>query len=401
MDITLRRDAWYGDRLVRYPVPENWNLEIASNAGAPELSPSTMQAAVAAPIGTERLSVLAKDKKDAVIIVEDITRPIACEPIFRLILEELNSAGIRDSDISIIVGNGTHRPMSRHELLLKIGESTCRRVKTLPHNCYDNLVPLGETSGGTTLLINRFVAEASLVIGVGGVYPHGIAGFSGGGKIILPGVAGIESIIKNHSMPGGSYGVVDGNNPRHDMEEGAEITRLAFIVNAVINSDRKICGLFAGDPVKAHRTACEYARTVYRTEIPKRDYDVVILNAYPMDTELFQAAKAMLAVDRVAGQYVLVLVAGCEDGFGYHALCGPGGRSHEKEKLGVIQSLRGRKMMIFSENIELHDVYKKFPQGTELFKNWEELTGGISHICGSKKINVLLLTTAPIQMVTV
>lgn len=329
--------------------------------------------------------------------MEDITRPAPCNYIFKELLNELNASGIEDSKVTIIVANGTHRPMTYHELLLKLGEHVYHRVQVLPHNCYDNLKYIGRTQAGTELYINSFAAEADLLIGVGGIYPHSMVGFSGGAKIVLPRISGIQSIEQNHKIRGSGYGCVDANPIRNDIEEAAQMVGLSFIVNVVINKERSICGLFAGDPIQAHRVASQFASNVYRTLIPIEP-EVSILNAYPMDTDLFQAGKALGISEELSSVKIHVLLASCNDGFGYHALCGPGGRFNQRERNTVQKILKGKQLIICSKNIEIYDVMKKYPDDTLLCRSWEQVIDAVNRKLGREFLNVTLFPMASIQL---
>jgi len=397
MIVSVRNNAWYGDNQVDLHIPANWKLTIAAHHGAPSLNDTDIETAIRRPIGSKSVQYLSAGKKNVIILVEDITRPTPCETIFKVLLNELNITGVEDTSITVIVANGTHRPMTRHELLLKLGEQVYRRVKVIPHNCYDNLKYINRTQAGTDLYINSVVAAADLLIGVGGVYPHGMAGYSGGAKIVLPGVAGIQSIEQNHRIHGIGYGCVDANPIREDMEEAARMVGLSFIVNAVVNGERSICGLFAGDPVQAHRAASRFADDVYRTVIPVEP-EVAVLNAYPMDTDLFQAGKAFGVSKKLLSVQIQVLLAGCPDGFGYHALCGPGGRFNQRERDTVRKGLEGRQLIICSKNVEIHDIRMKYPDNALLCRSWEQGLEVVKKKLGCGILNVALFPMATIQL---
>lgn len=399
MTARILTNAWFGDCPEDLAMPTDWRVSISAIGAFAALGSDEIGEAVRKPIGCQRLLTLAKGRGNAVVLIEDLTRPARLEAVLGVVLDELNGAGIADGKVTVIVANGTHRPMTRSELLLKIGPAACRRVNVLPHNCYDGLAGIGRTRAGTEVALNAVAAQADLLIGIGGVYPHGMAGFSGGAKIVLPGVAGIESIAQNHMIQGTGYGSVDGNPLRADMEEAARMARLRFIVNCVVNDRREICGVFAGDPVAAHRRACELARTVCRTEVPGSP-DLLILNAYPMDTDLFQAAKALGPAERITCARRIVLIAGCPEGFGHHALCGPGGRFHQKEKQDVRRALDGKQLIICSRNIEVHDVTQKFPESTRLCRTWGETVETLREEGVSAGQEVVLLPTATIQIPT-
>jgi hypothetical protein len=227
-----------------------------------------------------------------------------------------------------------------------------------------------------------------------------MAGFSGGAKIILPGASSIETIQYNHSNLSGRHCELENNAYRADMEEAAELAGLSFIVNAVINEKRDICGIFAGDFIRAHRKACDFAKIVYNTPSPARA-DLLLINSYPMDTELFQAAKSLELIRHYKDVKDIVLIADCADGFGYHALCGYGGRMFAREKEGVAKLLQGRNLIIVSENIEYHDVIKKFPDETTVCGSLELAIDKLWSSEKSSMIDVVLFPTAPLQIVNI
>lgn len=393
----FRSGAWFGDRLERVAFPSHWDVDIAEMADCGKLSLPQLCDAIDHPIGAPPLAQLAGEYRSAIILCEDHTRPLDCHDMALHLLTRLNEAGIADDGIRILIANGTHRPMSYGEQIKKFGLDVCKRVSILAHNCYGNLRPLGTTDCGTPVSIDRQVGEEDLVIGIGGIYPHGMAGFSGGAKIVLPGICGIDTIEFNHSALSGGYLNVEENGFRSDMEQAARMVPLRFSINAVINSRREICGVYAGDFIAAHRQACSFARRVYATKAPEAA-DVLFINAYPMDSELFQAAKALEVAKAYPGARVLVLMASCDEGFGHHWLCGPGGRMHAKEREDMRRKLEGRELIIVSPNIGRHDILKKFPPDTLLF---EDMARAVTHIeetmagCVGK---VLFFPCAPIQV---
>jgi nickel-dependent lactate racemase len=208
-----------------------------------------------------------------------------------------------------------------------LGDDVLNRVRCLAHNYRDrqSLVMVGNTPFGTPVWVNREVAEADFVIGVGSVVPHFLAGYAGGAKVILPGVSGLESIAHNHFevakfATGPLYGNVTSNPVREDMEAAAALAGLKFVVNLVPDQDGLPVYVVAGDPVKAHRHAAVLASGIYslRVRVPA---DVVIANSAPFDIDLNQAAKGRsvgaLALRRGGS---LLWLGGCQEGVGFHGL---------------------------------------------------------------------------------
>ncbi len=290
-------------------------------------------------------------------------------------------------------------------MIKKLGEEIASRFEIFSHNPYDNLKYMGQTSRGTPIYVNRFVAESDLRIGVGGIYPHGGAGFGGGGKIILPGVAGMDTIEANHrNIPGAGHGVIEKNENRADIEEAARKAGLDVIVNVVVNSRREIAGVFVGDMVKAHREGVKIARRVYKTEVP-RDVDVFVTNAYPLDTEMFQIVKGLWMMRRSSKEDVVtVLLAACSEGRGFHALYQMGGRlwvpperSWLKRYFMRTQASK-RRLLILSPNLNRRDIRQIFPEGeTDLLRSWEEVIEELERRY-KDGINVAVFPCASIQV---
>lgn len=380
MKIKVPYASWYGDHEVSLDFPCEWRVSLAQPRDAEPLREEEIWLAFRTPIGTKRISELAGKRKDAVLIVDDISRPTPVSQLMPYIIDELEAGGLDEGHIKIVVATAAHRPQTQEDLLKKLGEEAVSRFEIFSHNPYDDLKYLGKTSRGTPVYVNRLVAEADLKIGVGGIYPHGGAGFGGGGKILLPGVAGIETIEANHkNIPGRGHGVIEKNENRADIEEAARISSLDMIVNAVLNSRRRIVGVFVGDPIKAHREGVKLAREVYKTEMPERR-DIIVTNAYPLDTEMFQIVKALWMMGRLHdGGSTTVLLAACSEGRGYHALYQKGGRlwvppegSWLKKKFPRTKPSMKR-LLLVSPNLNRKDVNQIFPEEeTELFGNWEE-----------------------------
>ena len=404
MKVKIPYASWYGDLEIQLDFPNDWKVTVAQPKDAAPLSDEEIASAFRNPIGTRRIAEMAEGKKDAVLIVDDISRPTPASKLMPHILEDLEAGGIDEDHIRIVIATAAHRPQTREDLIKKLGEDVVSRFEILSHNPYENLEYLGRTSRGTPVYVNKFVVEADLKIGVGGIYPHGGAGFGGGGKIILPGVVGMDTIEANHkNIRGAGHGVIENNENRADIEETARMAGLDVIVNVVINSRRNIVGVFVGDLVKAHREGVKLARRVYKTEVP-RDMDVIVTNAYPLDTEMVQIVKALWVRGRSSKKdSTTVLLAACSEGRGYHALYHMGGRLWVPPKRPQLKgdSTRAqalRKLLIVSPNLNKKDVYQIFPkEETELLKSWEEALEELERRY-KERINVAVFPCASIQV---
>ena len=254
------------------------------------------------------------------IVVDDISRPTRADLILPHLVESIRDAGVAGPDISFLVAPGSHREMNRAEIEAKMGAELVTAFEFACHDCNRSadMVKIGENSAGQEIRVNRALREADLVVGVGHVAPHGAAGFGGGGKIILPGVADLKSITDMHSLARSIgaqklVGTID-NPVRREINDAAKMAGLGFIVNVVQNSDNQIVACFAGDPVEAHREAAVLSLEVHGTPVPG-PFDIVIIDSHPADLDLWQAGKAWpaaRAVVRPGG--VVVLVSPCPEG---------------------------------------------------------------------------------------
>lgn len=275
------------------------------------------------PIGSERLSVLAKGKKKIVIIASDHTRPVPSKIIIPPMLEEIRSVN-PSADITFLIATGCHRDTKREELVDKFGEDIVNNETIVVHDCTDreNLVSLGILPSGGELYINRLAYEADLLISEGFIEPHFFAGFSGGRKSVLPGVAARESVLANHcsefiAHPNARTGILK-NNPIHeDMLWAAKEAKLAYIVNVVINEKKEAIYAVAGDVEKAHLAGCEFLYGLCRAKPMLSDVAISTNGGYPLDQNIYQAVKGMTAAEATVKEGgVIIMLAKSNDGHG-------------------------------------------------------------------------------------
>lgn len=291
-----------------------------------------VKAAMEHPIQSLPLSALAEKKKKAVLIISDHTRPVPSKFIVPRMLEEMRR-GNPDMDITLLVATGCHRGTTKRELIGKLGAKIVEEEKIVVHDCDASpCTHMGTLPSGAPLLVNSLVAEADLVAAEGFIEPHFFAGFSGGRKSILPGVCKRVTVLGNHCADfindeNARMGNLDRNPVNRDMEAAAELAGLAFIVNVIIDEQKKIVKAFAGDPVRAHRTGCEYLRQ-FCSVTAARPGDIVITSngGAPLDQNVYQAVKGMTAAEAAAAPgAVIIMCAYCQDGIGgdqfYRALC--------------------------------------------------------------------------------
>jgi nickel-dependent lactate racemase len=335
MKISLPQLLWYGNTTLDIEMPDNWEVEICPMRGARRapLTVEQMEAAMQNPIGSPTIKELARGKKSAVILFDDMTRPTRTYEIAPMVLQELMAGGIAEEDITFVCALGTHGALTQNEFRKKLGAEIIRRFRVFNHNIYENCVEVGTTSRGTRMLVNREVMEADLRVGIGCVTAHAQVGFSGGGKIILPGVAHVDSITHYHldveAMDKGSTGLgnFDNNVMRFDIEEAARLANLDFKVDVIVNERGATTALFAGDFLEAHKEAIKLAKDVYATEPRPRDRDLIISNAFAKPNEMtIGIVLGAMALENISG--TLVIIANSPEGQVVHYLLGRFGRSY-------------------------------------------------------------------------
>jgi len=312
--VTLRVAGWFGERDFQLAFPSNWVVTERRMAGhdRPALSDDQMRAALQNPIGTSRLSELARGKEKVIILFDDLPKPTPTHRIVPFVLEELHAGGIKDEQIRFLCAPGTHRYMSYQELAAKLGADILEKYPVYQHNPYENTVLVGNTSNGTPVYVNREFSSCDLRLGIGSIIPHQSAGFGAGGKMILPGIAGIQTVAYHHTnMRKGAFGEtaklarVEDNAFRLDIEEAARLAGLQFKVDAVLNNRREVVGLFAGDFVAEHRAGVKLAREVYATKMLK-DMDVLVNNGYPDECQFRRSTWTVPISVREGGDVVIV-----------------------------------------------------------------------------------------------
>ncbi len=272
------------------------------------------------PIDSPRLRDIAKPGEKIVIVTSDISRPLPSFDVLPSVLDELALAGVKDEDITVVFGLGSHRGHTREEMIKLVGSGVFSRVRCVdsdPSDC----VRYGITSRGTPVDITRTVAEADRRICLGNVEFHYFAGYSGGYKAIMPGASTPAAIQANHSMmvrEEAKAASIDGNPIREDIEEAGAMVGVDFIVNVVLDEHKKIVYSAAGDVVAAHRDACRYLDRMYLKPIEKRaDIVIVSQGGAPKDANLYQTQKALdNAKHAVRDGGTIILVGACPEGLG-------------------------------------------------------------------------------------
>ena len=283
------------------------------------------------PIGSPSLYELAKGKKKIVLIASDHTRPVPSRVIVPPMLEEIRAAE-PDAEITILIATGCHRNTTREEVVAKFGEEIVENERIEIHVSTDDsaMVYLGTLPSGGALRINRIAAEADLLISEGFIEPHFFAGFSGGRKSVLPGVASRETVLANHcaefiAHPSARTGVLAGNPIHADMLWAAKKAKLAYVVNVVINEKKEAIYAVAGDAEAAHLAGCAFLSKLCRVAPKYADIAITTNGGYPLDQNIYQSVKGMTAAEAtVKKDGVIIMLSRCNDGHGgesfYHQL---------------------------------------------------------------------------------
>lgn len=311
---------------LEFPETPNFKGVLYPGAAEPLADPAgAVAAALLGPIASAPLQQLARGKNDAVIVISDITRPVPNALLLPAITRELEAAGMARDNITILIATGIHRPNEGAELERLVGKEIAGRYRILNHfsKRQEEMVLVGEVGDGIPAYVNKHYVEAELKILTGFIEPHMWAGFSGGRKSILPGISSVQTLEFMHgpemvAHPKTAYGVLEGN-PFH--QAGLEIMQKAgadFILNVTLDTSKKVTGVFAGHPVKAHLAGVEFlSRHCVQTLDEPLDFVVTTNAGAPLDCNLYQTAKGLSGVSGATRQGGVILIATeCLEGFG-------------------------------------------------------------------------------------
>ena len=287
-----------------------------------------VQRALENPIGTQSLRQLSRGKQRVTIIASDHTRPVPSRLLMPALLQEIR-LGNPKAEITILIATGCHRETTREELVDKFGEEIVAREKLVVHDCDDveNLVLLGTLPSGGECWVNRLACEADLLVSEGFIEPHFFAGFSGGRKAVLPGVAGRSTVLANHCAefidhPASRAGSLAENPIHRDMVWAARKAGLAFILNVVLNGEKETIHAVAGDMEAAHEAGCAFLDGLCGVQAVMGDIVITTNGGYPLDQNIYQAVKGMTAAEAAVKEGgVIIMMAKSNDGHGGGAFC--------------------------------------------------------------------------------
>ena len=324
----------YGKEKISYTFGDELSalLEPSINEYVPEADGTELVLrAMADPIASPRLSELARGKKKVVIIASDHTRPVPSKLIIPPMLRQIRE-GNPDADITILIATGCHRGTTKEELVQKFGEDIVRNEKIYIHDCdeRDMLVNIGTLPSGGECEINRLAYEADLLVSEGFIEPHFFAGFSGGRKSVLPGIAGRKTVLANHCSefidhPRARTGILEGNPIHEDMLWAAKTAKLAYVVNVILDSEKKVISAVAGNCEAAHKKGTDFLLSLCGAKAVESDIVITTNGGYPLDQNMYQAVKGMTAAEATVKRGgVIIMLAESGDGIGgdhfYHQL---------------------------------------------------------------------------------
>jgi lactate racemase len=379
---TLPQLAWHGVKNMDITLPESWYAQAYNMAGfnKPHLTSAQINKTIVSPIGMAPLREYARGKKEVVILFDDMARVTRAAEIIPHVVAELKAAGTKDKQVRFICASGCHGALNRNDFVKKLGEDVLRRFPVYNHNPFDNCIYVGKTSAGTKISLNTEVMKCDLKIGIGSIVPHIMAGFGGGSKIILPGVAAYETALALHSPRKGNFsntvtgmGALEDNPRRRDIDEAAKIAGLDMKIDALVNMWGETGVLFAGTPQEEYAAALAAAKKHYLTPAAQ-NMDIAIANSFAKASEAVSGLMiAFPSIKKEGGD--MVLIANAPDGQASHYLMGPFGNT----TAGKLQL-----QMKIPDNINRLIIYNEYPEVASgryleesdkviMMENWQEV----------------------------
>jgi len=323
----------YGKRGLEVNLPESASVTVVEPSFVPA-APDQVGAVAESlrnPIGKPPLRAMVKPGDTVAVVFSDITRPTPNHLLIPVILEELKAAGVPEERITLFNSTGTHRLNTAQELSGMLGVDIVRRYRIIQN---DARAPhahtkVGVTISGNEIRLQKDFLACSFKIITGFIEPHFFAGFSGGGKAVMPGMAHLDTVMRNHNARNidderASWGVLDGNPIRDEVEEAVSFVNPDFLVNVTLNKHKEVTRCFAGDWIQAYRAGTEFARKTAMARVDSL-FDIVITSnsGYPLDLNLYQAVKGMSAAAKIAKPGgAIVIAAECWDGVPEHGSFG-------------------------------------------------------------------------------
>lgn len=325
--IILPYGAWQKEEAKTFVFPQEWNIKVMNPEDAPEISDNDLEKSFSHPIGTSEIKKIFDGKKNAVIVIDDITRPAPLGRILKKLISIILDTGMSSNKITILIATGAHRPMSSEEIEQKVSIEISQKYRIIMHDFMgEDNQKVGWIDGGP-VYINKHFINADLKICLGGVLPHGETGFGGASKLVVPGIAGNLSIAHLHgALPARPVGQIEPLKEKFDRRSWIEsVTQklgVDLAVCVLVNSKRQIAGVVVGDIIEAHRKAAKLAGKIGKTTLKKeslQDLDILIVNTYPLDTDPIQMGKSLNATQKLSPK-AIVIINSASDGIFYHGM---------------------------------------------------------------------------------
>lgn len=424
-EIRLTWGAWHGDLPLTIRFPHSWDVSVMENGGLPSLSKDDIHDKICHPAGCSDLSQMAKGRNTAGILIDDMTRPTPTDILLPFIVKAVEAGGISRSNITVFIAGGAHRETSADRIRKKIGPLLAGDLKVVFHNCEENLAYLGMTKKGTPVYANKTFLECDLKIGCGTILPHPIAGFSGGSKIAAPGICGKTTIRHLHDYtqcyqpdyhrgPGKNLGKME-TDFRREIDAICDIMGLDFLVNVVLNHEREVLELFAGNWKDVYRLGVETVSKYFMVRPVQSD--VVVANTYPFDTDMQYMLRGFWPLFSEKHKPIKVVIGyGGEGMAAFGSRTGSGslssrllkrlkslkkGYMHNEIKIGInilrkiIQKKR-LQYLIFCPSIKSQELQAVLPKSM-CFDKWDDVLAEIRRRNPRKQISVAVYPYAPLQ----
>ena len=403
---------WYEQSTRTLTFPDHWDVRYCAMQSLDSLTEEQIRDKIDHPVGTATLEEMAKGRKSACIIIDDISRPTPGALLLPIVIKKLVAAGMDYSQIKVLVALGGHRPMTRQEMITKVGAWVIEHVAVLNHSPHSaDLVTVPDDN--QVIKINKNFMDADLRIAVGCIVPHTLAGFSGGAKAVIPGIGGIETLYSNHTLVFADKSssmsfktsTCDPDNPmRKNMEEIVGKVGLDFIVNVVLNDKMEVADAYAGHFIQAHRLACDRAMRALQTPLVE-NADIIACSAFPKDTEYSQIATCFAVLGHFKERCVrkdgtIVAMTASSEGPGFHALFGPGMSlfSPHDDNMPPLE-LHGVETHIYSEGVTEIDI-RQFYKGPvpAINSSWEQVLEKLESKYEGKRPLVAIYPMGAIQI---
>jgi nickel-dependent lactate racemase len=385
-------------------LPDDWDVQFCSMKGhdAAPMSREDLVDCIEHPIGTLPLREIAKGKQRAVIVFDDMTRPTRTYELVPMVLKTLHEAGLTADRITFVCALGTHGALTMVDFRKKLGADIVEKYRVFNHNIYENCVEVGTTRRGTRVMFNREVMSADLKIGIGCVTAHAQVGFSGGGKLFMPGVAHVDSISHYHlevekmGKETTGMGCHENNILRAEIDEAAAMARVDFLLNVVVNGLGETTGVYGGELFQAHDAAVTAAREIYRTDPAPKNQDLVIANAFSKPNEMGIAILlGGMALKQFSG--TVVVIADSPEGQVPHYLLGRFGTDYGGRQYPIIAIPPGLRLILMTAYPDrtLLDWFAN-PEAGTIVRSWEEVMQIVGPLHG-RGAKVAILPNATMQ----